>query len=457
MSTGLSRVTIVAPRTRVDLALPSDVPLADLLPTVLAYAGGELVEDPAARNWTLSRLGGAGLDSTLTPAQLQVFDGELLFLRPRGEDAPRPVFDDVADAVATATRQRPGRWADVTTRRFGLTLGAVALLGGALVILLAGPPYLPGALVGLGLAAALLVGAVLLARALGDPWSATALALVASVYAAVGGLLLFAGDRTLGGLAGAHVLVSATAFAVATAVAAVGVADSAPVFLCNGLCALAVVAITEVVLVFDARPAAAAAIVVTVALATLPLLPMFAYRLAKLPIPSMPTEREHLRQDTETVDGPVVLSRSGRAESFLAGLLGALAAVTAGAAVLLAAAGGWSAVLCVVLGLLLMARARWFLGRAQRLPLLLAGGVALGAAAVAGYQAVDQVGRLTWILGTAWVVAGLAIGFGLAGARRGSPVWGRLLDIGEIILILAVAPLAVWVSGLFDWTRSIRG
>ncbi|MET8838185.1 EsaB/YukD family protein, partial [Micromonospora sp. NPDC004540] len=36
---GLSRITIVAPRTRMDLALPSDVPLADLLPTLLRYAG----------------------------------------------------------------------------------------------------------------------------------------------------------------------------------------------------------------------------------------------------------------------------------------------------------------------------------------------------------------------------------------------------------------------------------
>ena len=37
---GLSRITIVAPRTRMDLALPSDVPLADLLPTLLRYARG---------------------------------------------------------------------------------------------------------------------------------------------------------------------------------------------------------------------------------------------------------------------------------------------------------------------------------------------------------------------------------------------------------------------------------
>ena len=58
-SAGFSRVTIVAPKTRVDLALPTDVAFADMLPTLLRYAGdgladdasgpGRLVADPARR------------------------------------------------------------------------------------------------------------------------------------------------------------------------------------------------------------------------------------------------------------------------------------------------------------------------------------------------------------------------------------------------------------------------
>ncbi|MGB8963317.1 MAG: EsaB/YukD family protein, partial [Pseudonocardiaceae bacterium] len=34
-----SRVTVVAPRTRIDLALPSDVAVANLLPMLLKMAG----------------------------------------------------------------------------------------------------------------------------------------------------------------------------------------------------------------------------------------------------------------------------------------------------------------------------------------------------------------------------------------------------------------------------------
>lgn len=37
--TGLCHLTVRAPARTIDLAVPSDVPVADLLPTVLRYAG----------------------------------------------------------------------------------------------------------------------------------------------------------------------------------------------------------------------------------------------------------------------------------------------------------------------------------------------------------------------------------------------------------------------------------
>ncbi|WP_422770054.1 type VII secretion integral membrane protein EccD [Plantactinospora sp. WMMC1484] len=459
MASGFSRVTVVAPRSRVDLALPADVPLADLLPTVLGYAGDGLADDPAARNgWTLSRMGGSALDSSRSPAQLEVRDGELLYLRPRGEEAPLPVFDDVVDAVATAARERTGRWSPATTRTLGLTLGALALLGGAVAVLLAGPPQLPGGLVALGLSAALLIGAVVLARAVGDARSATILALVALCYAAVGGLLVLAGDRTLGQLAPPHVLVAATAMVLVAAAAAIGVGDAGPVFLCGAVCAVALLVAAAIRVLFAVGTPAAAAVTVTLVFATLPLLPMAAYRLGRLPDPSVPTEPEHLRQDGQAVDGLDTFARSDRADAFLAGMLGALAVIGAVAAVAVSTAGIGGLALCVVLGLTMTARGRWFLGRAQRLPLLGAGTVALGAALVAAYDDLGLVWRLTALLGALLVVAAISIGFALTSGRRpGSPIWGRTLDIIEMLLILAVFPLAVWVSGLLGWIRAIRG
>ena len=84
-----SRVTLVAPRTRVDLALPSDVPFADLLAHAAALRRRRPRRRPHAKEgWALTRLGGVSLDSSRTPAQLDVRDGELLYLRPRGAEAP---------------------------------------------------------------------------------------------------------------------------------------------------------------------------------------------------------------------------------------------------------------------------------------------------------------------------------------------------------------------------------
>jgi len=114
-------------------------------------------------------------------------------------------------------------------------------------------------------------------------------------------------------------------------------------------------------------------------------------------------------------------------------------------------------VLCVVVALALMLRARPLSGRAQRTPLLVAGTIGLGLVAVAGFAAAGPLVRLTAILGGLIVAALAAIVYGFAVAgKRISPAWGRLLDIGEVLLILAIVPLAGWVCGLYPWIRAIK-
>ena len=60
MTTGLARVTISAPQRRVDVALPEQVPLAELLPEVLRHAGDGLADDGERHGgWVLRRTDGA--------------------------------------------------------------------------------------------------------------------------------------------------------------------------------------------------------------------------------------------------------------------------------------------------------------------------------------------------------------------------------------------------------------
>ncbi len=457
---GLSKVTIVAPNSRVDLALPANVPLADLLPTLLRYAGTELADDGVTKGgWVLSRLGGLTLDSSRTTAQLDIRDGELLYFTPRAQAAPEVVFDDVVDAVATGTQERGGRWRAANARRFALGLGVVALLGGALVVLSAGPPQLPGALIGLAVGIGLLLTGLVASRALADSRSGVVFGLIGVVYAGIGGLLSLAGDRPLSGLTAADVLLGGTAVVVFASLAAIAVADATPLFLAAAGVGVAVCLGSGVNLAFGGTPAAGAAVVFTLAFALLPASPMLAYRMARLPIPTVPTDPEELRTDATVVDGQRVLTQSQRADEFLTAMLSWVSVVGLGAAVLLAVGHSLAdLVLCTVLALLLLIRARWFLGLAQRLPLLIAGSAGLGAVAVAGFLNTAAIGRLTLVLGALIVLAMISVGYGLTGAgRRISPVWGRVLDIVETMLIVSVVPLAVWVCDLYHWVRNIKG
>jgi type VII secretion integral membrane protein EccD len=456
---GLSRITIVAPRTRMDLAIPSDVPLADLLPTLLRYAGEDLADEGVRHGgWCLARLGGQPLDGGRTAAQLGIRDGEVLYFNPRAATAPEIVFDDVVDAVATATNQRPGAWQVGTTRSFSVLFAAAALAAGALAALFAGPPQLPGALAALLVAVGLVVSGAVLSRAFGDSRTGSVLALASLGYAGVGGLLVLAGDRKLTELASPHLLLAATAVVLFGALAALAVGDRLPMFFGATAVSAAAGLGAMLSLVFDVGAPAAAAVVATVAFATVPVLPMAAYRLARLPVPSIPTGPEDLKNDTESVDGRQVLRLSERADAFLTGLLWTVALLVLGGEVVLARDGRLPAVLlCLVLGLLSLLRARPYLGRALRVPVLVAGTLGLGLAAAATFAAGGTAVKLGVVLGGLLLTAVVSLVYGLSVAgKRISPVWGRLLDIVEILLIISLVPLAVWVCGLYGWIVNLR-
>jgi len=460
--TGLCRVTIIATTTRVDLALPEDVPLADLAPTLLRYAGDDIADAGLEHGgWVLSRLGSGVLDSARTPAQLEIRDGEQLYLTPRSKSAPEAVFDDVVDAIATANQNRGGRWRPATTRRFSITVAVTALLLGAVLTALAGPPQLPGALVALGVGAALLMTAAVLSRAIADSRLGALLGAVALPYATVGGLLVFAGDRALAELAAPHIVVAATALLLYSVVAALAVSDQVHAFLAGAVCGAALLAGGLLAMLTNVAAAGAAAVVAVVVLAATSMLPMLAFRLARLPMPSIPAGPDDLKTDTETVDGQRVLTRSEDADRYLSGLLLATGVIGFGAEAYLVAAGSWSAwTLSAVVALVMIIRARVFPGVGQRLPLLVAGFAGLGLLVIGGSAAGSTLLRLTALLGAVLCVgvACLVHGLSTTGKRAtGSPVWGRLLDIVEVALIVALVPITLAVCDLYGWVRSLSG
>jgi type VII secretion integral membrane protein EccD len=308
--------------------------------------------------------------------------------------------------------------------------------------------------VALSASAALLLAAAVLSRAFGQSPTGVVFALVALVYATVGGLLIGAADLAVTQLGAPHLLLGAATLLMATSLATVAVGDSGPVFLTAAVSVVALILATGVSFATGASYVAGAAVVAAFAFAWLPALPMLAYRLARLPIPSVPTGPEDLKTDTETVDGQRVLRRSERADEYLAALLGALAIIGTGCGLVLAVGGTPGVLMASVLGVLMVVRARWFISRRQRLPLLVAGLITLGGAVAAVYLDSELMPRLVAIPGLLIAVA--IAGFVAAAVqRRHSPRTGRLLDIFEVLLIVAIIPLAFWASGLYSWVRSL--
>ncbi|MGW3991769.1 type VII secretion integral membrane protein EccD, partial [Streptomyces sp. NPDC004830] len=193
----LCRLTVRAPSVSVDLAVPADVPVADLLPTLLRYVGEEAEEaglDHAG--WVLQRLGDAPLDEETTLARSGLTDGDVLYLRPHTEALPEARLDDLVDGIADTAGRRLHNWHPGAAR--GLLVGtAVATVLTALLLVFwpgvdssSRPAY--AGVTGL----LLLAGAGTASRAVGDRLSASALGLLVAPCLALAGWVLPGGDLT---------------------------------------------------------------------------------------------------------------------------------------------------------------------------------------------------------------------------------------------------------------------
>jgi type VII secretion integral membrane protein EccD len=463
-SATLSRVTIVSPRTRIDLALPSDIPLSDLLPTILHQAG-EYYIDEAGDNggWILARLGDAPLDTGHSCSQLAITDGEMLYLNPADAAKPEIVFDDVIDAVATATEQRGNRWDHIATKRFSVGVGTAALGVGAIAILLTG--HLASAIVGLSVAAILVGASALLSRAVGDSRAATYFGVTAVLYAGVGGLLIAAGDRSLFELAGPHVLIASAAILLFSVLAMVAVGDmaSAPVFIVTILGSVVLGISTALAEIIPGGSAATAAgIAAPLALVILPAAPRLSLTMAMVPTPTLPTTTEELKEgDTEAIDGKRILKLSEHAGNYLEALYSFAAVTGLVSAIALAFSGTVPGlILATILSLVLLSRARTIEDRPARIVMLTGGMGGLAATLAAVFVASEGsiLVRLTVILGALTLLTLIAMVYGLAVAgKKIAPTWGRSLDIIEALLIVSILPLVGWVCNLYDIALSLRG
>jgi type VII secretion integral membrane protein EccD len=466
MTAGLARVTISTPRRRLDVALPEQVPVAELLPEVLRHAGDGLADDGERHGgWVLRRADGAALSAGQALSPQGVRDGELLFLLPARVRWAEPAYDDVVEAIADGARRRGASWSPGATRVAGLAAAGVPLALGLAAAVDATAPWhaVPAAA-----AALLLVAGVVAARARRDGMAGAALGGYALPHAFTAGALLAGPARPAQALAGSAALL------VASLVAAAGVAAHLRVFVAGGMAGL-LGGLSALAALGGLTPHGAAAVLLAVLACAVGALPLLAIRLGRLPLPPVtpppgddgtarhpdpaggvarhpdPAGGAARRTDPAGVD-----AAAGRTEEILTGLLIGLAVLAVAASVVLAATGGTAGRLLVgVAAAGLLMRARLFAAVHHRVPLIVAGlggAVAVGAALLAtGGQPV----LLTFAAGgTLAALATVAAGVAYA-HRPPSPYLGRAADVLDTALVVCVVPVACAVLDLYAAVRDL--
>ncbi|WP_214367185.1 type VII secretion integral membrane protein EccD [Pseudonocardia sp. H11422] len=468
------RLTVLAPRSRVDLALPADVPVAELVPMVLELIG-EPVRSTAGHRpvpWRLSGPAGGPLPAEATLAGLGVLDGELLRIGPAAPAPPAPVFDDPVDALAAAVGARGGVPGDIVGRWLGPgvvlvpAVAAAGLIAGVRGTAGAGPLVVASAVAlgAVGAAAAVLHTARVAGRVAPDgpepgplPDGDLAAALSAALTAVP--LAAAAGWAALPGAPGAaHLLLAAAAAGTTAAAGQAALRVVAPVLVGVVVIALAAGSGALLRLWFDVPVGALAAGLGAGALAVGPMLPRCAVRLAGLPRPEVPTDAGEL-VGADTAAGLLppdeLAERADLARGLLAGATGGGAVVAGAAAQLVAAQPGWAgpAFAAVTVAVLLL-RVRGFVDPVPARTLLVSGLVAGVGTLVAAAGDAGPAGRVGVALALllAAVTAALLV---RPGGRVGSPVSRRAVDVFEVVLVALSIPLALGAMGLYGLVRGL--
>lgn len=483
VGTGFRRVTVVAPDSRIDVALPENIAVSDVYPEVLRLTRQTQPAD-APTGYYLFRSDGSALDSSRSLADQRVVDGEMLHLRPFAQSLPPAVYDEVSDAVASAVARDRRLWSDGMLRGAGLVGVGVLLALVGFVLWCADPLRhnmhgLPGVIAAVaGLLAAAFAG--VRARVYRDQPSAVALGLGAlpAVWCAGSGIVGPDAGQGAGRLQ--FLLGCIAALVVSVALVALSPHDDAPFIGATFVTAAGTLS-SFLALIAEAPAARAAAVCLPVAIGLTAFLPALATRLARLPIgyatPRSLAEREAgagpdeamPAEDLVDVDG--IAAQARRGHELLLGLLGGCCAVVvAAAAVLGLSESAWGRLLTLAAGLATLLRARLFRYTAQVACVILAGFGAL-ALLVLGMALAPPAGALTDFaagdraqldLRTMWLALALAGGVALLTLvaltvpKRGlTPFWGRALDLTDGLLLLSLMPLCLAVLDLYGRARSM--
>ncbi|MFJ4482557.1 type VII secretion integral membrane protein EccD [Streptomyces longwoodensis] len=458
----LCRLTVRAPSVSVDLAVPADVPVADLLPTLLRYVGEEAEESGLDHaGWVLQRLGDGPLDEETTLAHSGLVDGDVLYLRPHTEALPEARLDDLVDGMADTAARRLHTWHPGAARALLVGAAVATVLTSLLLVFWPGvsssvrPAY--AGVTGL----LLLAGAATASRAVGERLSAGALGLLVAPCLGVAGWVLPGGDVTgpdAARVVGARLLAAGAASAGGAVLALAATAVGAPALTATAVVSVAT-ALAGVLIGYSGLdvPGTVALVATAVALGAGAVAP-FAFKLAGMRMPALPSSASQLQEGIEPYAGGEVAERTVLAGRWVTALFAATGVVAAAALAVLAHHPDLPEVLVsLALSLLLLLHGRGLVHIGQRLTLAVPG--VWGLLLLARAWAVDSGGDTRTVVSAVLLAAAaaLVVAAWVVPGRRVLPYWGRAAEVAHTGLAVALLPLSLWVAGLFGWLRGLFG
>ncbi|MET0766799.1 MAG: type VII secretion integral membrane protein EccD [Aeromicrobium sp.] len=449
MLTAYSRVTVVTGERTIDLALPSALPLSDVLPQVMRFASPEH-QAGAPTSWTLARLGAASLPLTQSLAEAGVLDGDVLELRGQQEDVRPALVEDVRDAVEDSVDDAGGVWSTRTTGSFAVLAGA-SLLGvlalASLTGRLFGSPSWTTQVDTPGAATAAIVGllfATWWAARFARPVDAAGAALSAMLWGALLGRAVVADldvepwtdlASTVLGLA----LVAGVAVLLTRA--AIGHAAAAAVLLAAGL-------LHAVVGWLDLPVEQAVRVLPVLALLTVGVSPRVSLSVGGL------ASADYRVRHVGRLDLSVLRARYRASNALLVGSLVGVAVVVVWGSIVLDLRGDeWDQTLALSLAVAALLRSRLFSRTQHMLPLRVAGLVVLGFALTR--YAVDHADLVAWLapIGALCLVAAISV----AGVPVSEITRARVKRTLNIIEFLVIVDLLVVLAGSMGVYSALGG
>lgn len=457
----LARVTIISSARRVDLALPGSVTLSELLPSILKFAGLESNSPTdAVHAWVLQRFGSDPFDLFAPISKLGIRDGETLHLRQRENAMPDAAFDDVVDAVASATNSRPS-WSSPHSRIISLILMATMIVAMPLLIiwgtgderrLVRGIVLIAAGF----LSFAAFIASVSLARAAREVPTATVLAWSSVALAGIVGWNIphvIANNPALH----IHILMASSLVLIFAAACALAARVHAMWLFAAALFGAIMLASSSVMALNYGHDVEVAAGTMAVMALITTFLPSLSYQIAGIALPNLPVTTEAMLADDTPVQSDIV-SRAIFADRLLAGMLtGTSTVATVCAFITMGAPSNWTVALVLCVGLAFLLRARAFVGLAQRLSLLANGAImaGLGVLAVAMTATNSIVGLIILFAATLFIAYLFAHYSAAWFSRILSPTWGRWGDIFEWLAIIGIVPTMLGVLDFYVWFRSL--